>query len=317
MDLSFAPMEGVTYGIYRQIHAEMFPGADRYYAPFVAPDSSGSFKAGAFRDLLPEVNKSVRLIPQILCNAPAPFLRAAEKIAELGYEEINLNIGCPSGTVVAKHKGAGMLADLSGLDRCLHEIFVGCPVRVSIKTRLGLHSTDEFPMILEVYQKYPLARLIVHARDRDGMYRSLPDREAFSAALACRFPVEYNGDVFTPADALAVENRFPEISGLMLGRGAAANPALFRQLRGGSPLSASELRAFHDRLCDAYLGSGLSPHYTVSRMKELWFYQLALFPDSERAGKNIFKARNYAEYLTAVSALFESTGFDPNAGFHQ
>ena len=181
MELSFAPMEGITYAAYRRLHAEMFPGADRYCAPFIAPDSAGNFKAGSLRDVLPEENTGVRLVPQLLVNAAAPFLAVARELQALGYTEVNLNTGCPSGTVVAKHKGAGMLGDPAALDACLAEIFARCPLRVSVKTRLGLHSAAEFPQLLEVYRRYPLARLTVHVRHRDGMYRSEPDREAFAA----------------------------------------------------------------------------------------------------------------------------------------
>ena len=317
MELSFAPMEGVTYSIYRRLHAQVFGGADRYYAPFIAPDSTGRFKAGNLRDVLPENNEGIALIPQLLCNAAAPFLAVAEELKDLGYEEVNLNVGCPSGTVVAKHKGAGMLGDLRQLDDCLADIFSRCPLKVSVKTRLGLHSAEEFPAIVELYRKYPLSRLIVHVRDRDGMYKSKPDREAFAAALDCPFPVEYNGNVFTPADLASLRDRYPSLNAVMLGRGAATNPALFRQLQGGGALNASELQDFHDLLVDACLADGLSPHYTVSRMKELWFYQLCMFPDSDRAGKAILKSRTIPDYRAAVSALFRNVELDPNAGFNK
>ncbi len=317
MELSFAPMEGVTYSIYRRLHAQVFGGADRYYAPFIAPDSTGRFKAGNLRDVLPENNEGIALIPQLLCNAAAPFLAVSEELKDLGYEEVNLNVGCPSGTVVAKHKGAGMLGDLRQLDDCLADIFSRCPLKVSVKTRLGLHSAEEFPAIVELYRKYPLSRLIVHVRDRDGMYKSKPDREAFAAALDCPFPVEYNGNVFTPADLASLRDRYPSLNAVMLGRGAATNPALFRQLQGGGALNASELQDFHDLLVDAYLADGLSPHYTVSRMKELWFYQLCMFPDSDRAGKAILKSRTIPDYRAAVSALFRNVELDPNAGFNK
>ena len=201
MELSFAPMEGITGSIYRRVHARFFPGADVYYAPFIAPDGTGRFKGSALRELLAENNEGVSLIPQLLVNAPEPFLAAAEALGDLGYEEINLNIGCPSGTVVAKHKGAGMLGDLESLERCLDEIFTRCPLRVSVKTRLGLSSTGEFPAVLSLYRRYPLARLIVHARDRAGMYQSKPDLDAFAPALDdSPFPVIYNGNIFSVRD---------------------------------------------------------------------------------------------------------------------
>ena len=317
MELSFAPMEGITYSIYRRVHAELFPGADLYYAPFIAPDSTGKFKAGNLRDVLPENNAGIKLVPQLLCNAAAPFLAVARELADLGYEEVNFNIGCPSGTVVAKHKGAGMLGDPVQLDACLADIFSRCPLRVSIKTRLGLHSAEEFPAIVEIYRKYPLSRLIVHVRDRDGMYKSKPDREAFAAVLDCPFPVEYNGNIFTSADLDSLVARYPALDAAMLGRGAVTNPALFRELRGGEALNVKELQAFHDRLTEEYLASGLAPNFTVSRMKELWFYQLCMFPESDRAGKAILKARTLSDYRAAVSALFANVDLDPTAGFNK
>ena len=317
MELSFAPMEGVTYSIYRRLHAELFPGADRCYAPFIAPDSTGKFKAGSLRDVLPENNAGITLVPQLLCNAPAPFLAVARELEDLGYGEVNFNIGCPSGTVVAKRKGAGMLGDLRQLDDCLADIFSRCPLKISVKTRLGLHSAEEFPAIVEIYRKYPLSRLIVHVRDRDGMYKSKPDIGAFAAVLDCPFPVEYNGNVFTPADLSALRERYPDLNAVMLGRGAVTNPALFRQLRGGGVLTAGELREFHDRLVEEYLASGLAPNFTVSRMKELWFYQLCMFPGSERAGKAILKSRTLPDYRAAVSALFRNVELDPNAEFNK
>ena len=157
MILSFAPMEGVTGASYRRIHSEMFPGADRYYAPFIAPDSQGNFRLKHLRDVLPDSNRGISLVPQILANSPEAFLSVAGQLRELGYEEVNLNAGCPSGTVVAKHKGAGMLSDLNTLDAFLDRVFSAAPVSVSVKTRMGMNSTHEFPAILEVYKRYPLS----------------------------------------------------------------------------------------------------------------------------------------------------------------
>ena len=318
MELSFAPMEGVTYSIYRVLHASMFPGADRYMAPFIAPDTEGRFKGSSLREILPENNAGLPLVPQLLVNASAPFLAAARQLADLGYEEVDLNAGCPSGTVVAKHKGSGLLRDPEALDRLLEEIFSACPIRVSVKTRMGFDSTEEFPALLEVYRKYPLSRLTVHARSRAGLYRSATDPEGFAAVLdRCLFPVIYNGSISTVADYRALCARFPALHGCMIGRGAIANPALFRELRGGPALSADELRVFHDELLSRYLASGLSPNYCVSRMKELWYYMLSLFPDAGRLGKAVFKARDLAAYRVAVDSLLCSCAFDPSHGFQQ
>lgn len=316
MELSFAPMEGITSYVYRDVHARLFPGADVYYAPFIAPDGRGNFKTGDLRDVLPENNSRIKLVPQILCNSAHPFLAVVRVLADLGYEEVNLNAGCPSGTVVSKHKGAGMLLDLGSLDNCLAGIFSSCPLRVSVKTRMGMEDSSEFPAILEVYKKYPLSRLIVHARSRSGMYKSRCDTGAFAAALPdCPFPVIYNGDIFSPSQLESLLQLCPGLSGVMLGRGAVTDPALFRRLLGGAELSRDELQCFHDELLNVFLSSGLSPNYAVSRMKELWFYMQHMFPDSGRPVRNILKSRSLADYCSAVRTLFSSCRFDGSLCF--
>ena len=316
MILSFAPMEGVTSCIYRSVHAACFPGADRYYAPFLAPDGSGKVKLSALRDLLPENNPRGLPVPQILCNRAEPFLALSRELAAMGYEELNLNAGCPSGTVVPKHKGAGLLLDLDSLDRMLADIFSRCELKVSVKTRLGVESAAEFPAILELYDRYPLAELIVHARDRNGMYRSTPDLNAFSAALEqSRAPVCYNGNVLDRRSYDVVMSTFPALERLMLGRGAVTNPALFRILRGGEPLAASELRDFLDRLCGALRESGVQEHHVLGRLKEVWYYVNHMFPGADHPLKALNKARSLSEYESAVAAMFGSGRFDPQAAF--
>lgn len=316
MRLDFAPMEGVTSYLFRRVHARLFPGADRYYAPFIAPDSRGSFKASALRDLLPENNPGLHLVPQILCNHAQAFLLASAQLEQLGYREVNLNAGCPSATVVTKHKGAGLLLDLDSLSACLDGIFAACPLRVSVKTRLGLESAEEFAALLDVYRRYPLSELIVHARPRSAMYRGVPDRAAFALALqTAPFPVTYNGDIFSHAALASLEAELPGVTGVMIGRGAAADPALFRLLRGGAPLGLAEFAAFHDALLDAFLSSGLSAHFALSRLKELWYYWRCLFPSAAREVKAVLKARDLPSYRSAVAALFSSGGFDPLSFF--
>lgn len=316
MEYDFAPMEGVTSCIYRNIHAELFGGVRKYYAPFIAPDGSGNFKLSALRDVMPENNRSVTLVPQILCSRPEPFLHAARELAAMGYSEVNLNAGCPSGTVVSKHKGAGMLLDLRSLDDFLADVFERCPIRISIKTRLGIHTADEFPAILEIYNKYPLSELIIHARVRDGMYKSIPDIESFKRAFAvCRSNVSYNGDIFTPAKLDALKNSVPELCSVMIGRGAAANPALFRHLNGGTQLTVDELRIFHDTLADAFV-SAVGEHFALARLKELWYYMIYLFTDCTKVHKQLNKSVTLSDYRSAVEMLFSTCIFDPEKGFH-
>lgn len=316
MILSFAPMEGLTGADYRRVHRLLFPGADRYYAPFISPDTAGNIKRRQLDELRSEVDAG--LVPQILANDPAVFLEAARKLADLGYTEINLNAGCPSGTVTAKHKGAGLLADRDALCRLLDGIFAAPPAAVSVKTRMGWADTKEFASLLDIYRRYPLCELIVHARDRAGMYRSTPDLEGFAPALTgCSFPVCYNGDIFSASDLARVTRQLPGLERVMIGRGALTDPALFRVLRGGEPLCAEELRAFLDALWEAALASGLPPVYALARMKELWYYLRWKFPGAERLIKTLLKSRRAEDYAAALAALFDSGRFDGASPFAQ
>ncbi len=316
MQLSFAPLEGIGKFTYRCLHAEYFGGADTYYSPFIAPDGSGNCKKADLRDVLPENNPGCRLIPQILANSAAAFISASRQLWDMGYRELNLNAGCPSGTVVSKHKGAGMLSEPKALDEFLSQVFERCPMALSVKTRIGLKSREEFPALLEIYNKYPLKSLIIHVRTREGMYKSAPDYGAFDYALEnSHLPLCYNGNIFTLEDYRRLMAEHPGTEHVMAGRGVLANPALLRQIRGGSALEKQELRQFHDRYLDLSLSSGLSEHFALQRMKEHWSYWGCMFPDENKLIKPIYKARYLADYRSAVDALFARAEFDSRAGF--
>ena len=316
MNLSFAPMEGLSYCEFRRIHARFFPDVDRYCAPFLAPDGQGRVKASALKGLAPEKNGDLNVLPQILCNSAEAFLSLSRELKAMGYLQVDLNAGCPSGTVVPKHKGAGMLLDLRSLDAFLDEVFSHTDLSVSVKTRLGLSDPAEFPAVLEVYNRYPLSELTVHARTRDGLYQSTPDLEAFALAFReSRAPVRYNGNLLSPAHADRVTASFPGLERLMVGRGAMADPALFRILKGGEALEKTELRAFLEELFAAYLDSGIGEHFSLNRMKELWYYVHHMFPGAERELKRINKARTKEDYTAAMRDMFASGHFDSSSAF--
>ena len=309
-------MEGITLSRFRQIHHEMFPGVTEYYTPFIAPDSNGGFRSKFLRELTADVTQ-VRVIPQLLVNNAEAFCLTAERLCELGFQEIDLNVGCPSGTVFSKHKGAGMLTDPAALDALLERIFRHAEktgYHISVKTRMGVHSTSEFPAILAVYEKYPIKKIIVHARCRDDFYQGHADLQGFAeAAAACPLPLVYNGDIAAGEDLEALQAAAPQVHSVMVGRAAVANPALFRVLKGGEQLKRGELREFHDRLTEAWLEDGLSPNFTVERMKTLWSYMQAMFPESRREVKAILKSRSMDSYRSAVSVLLGAGLFQPEA----
>ena len=313
MEYLFAPMEGITFCLYRSLHHQMFPGAAEYYTPFIAPDAKGSFKEKYLRDLTEDRAAGTIVIPQLLANRAEAFNITADKLHALGFDTVNLNMGCPSGTVFSKHKGAGMLADLPALEAFLDGIFSHAEqqgFRISIKTRMGVRTTEEFPAVLELFNRFPITKLIIHARAREGYYKSTPDLAGYAAAAAqSRAPVCCNGNLFSPDDLARLRQASPGTQSVMLGRGAVANPALIREMQGGQPLRREELQTFHDRLLEGWLERGLQANFTVERMKTLWQYMQACFPDSRKEIKAVLKARAMPEYRSAVSILFRIGDF--------
>ncbi|MBR6207971.1 MAG: tRNA-dihydrouridine synthase family protein [Oscillospiraceae bacterium] len=282
MDVLFGPMEGITTSSFRRVHAAMFPGCDGYYTPFISPTCDHIFTAREHREIDPERNEGLRVVPQLLGKNTEDFLWAARCLKELGYEEVNLNLGCPSATVTAKGKGAGLLRTPEVLRSFLDGIFAQAPLRVSVKTRLGWARAEEFPALLALYNQYPIAELILHVRTRQEFYTlGAIHREMFDYALReSAAPVTYNGDLLTAADVKAFAEAYPRAERVMLARGAATDPALFRVLRGGAPVSREELRAFHRALSDAYTRD-MGALNAMRRMKELWRNMLSLFQGGE------------------------------------
>ena len=306
MRYDFAPMEGITGALFRRLHHQFFPGVDRYYMPFLSPTRDHVFTPRELREILPENNPDAEVIPQLLTKVPEDFLWAAGELAAMGYQTVNLNLGCPSGTVVAKGKGSGMLADPSALDAFLDAVFSRAPCAVSVKTRLGLSDPEEFGPLLEIYNHYPLAELIVHPRVQKDGYRHPVRLEAFAPILAAsRHPVCFNGGLVTTQDCRDLVDRFSGICGVMIGQGLVANPALVRQIRGGPGADRETLRAFHEALFGSYSQLFGSAHNAMMRMKELWAYLIRLFRDSGPYAKRLRKARDPQTFSQAVDAVFQ------------
>ncbi len=310
---SLAPMEGVTDAVYRQIFHRMFTPFDRCYTPFLTPTAERLITARQRRELDPARNAGLDVVPQLLTNDPDLFLWAAEVLTDLGYREVNLNLGCPSGTVVKKHKGSGLLAEPARLDRLLDGIFSQARIAVSVKTRVGLRSEDEFPALLDIFNRYPICELIVHPRVQTDQYRGPIRMESFALAMReSRAPVCYNGDLFAPEDVMALQARFPALRAVMLGRGAVANPGLIGFLKHGTWATKEQLREFHDALYSEYrvVMPGFKP--TVFRMREYWAFWACLFEGPEKLLKQIRKATCFEDYDKAVQVLFDECPFVPD-----
>lgn len=308
-------MEGITGHVYRTVHHRHFPGVDRYYAPFLVPNYSHKLKHREKEDIDPAENQGYELIPQILSNSAVDTLWAVDELAARGYTQINLNLGCPVPTITKKHKGSGLLQYTEELDAYLDGVFEGMTaperagIRISVKTRLGMHSTQEAAGLVHIYNRYPLSELIVHARCGRDMYRGPVDLHAFEEVLLeSRCPVVYNGNIFSAKlpEELAGGRESGKIRAVMIGRGLIADPSLIRQLRGGEKVTKQELQAFHDDLYAAYQGTLPGGAVIVNRMKEVWHYMGTLFPDGGKCLKEIRKAQGPVQYEAAVRVLFGS-----------
>lgn len=298
-----APLEGITTFIYRNIFHEMFGGMDKYFTPFIAPSSNHNFKGRAKRDALPENNRNIPLVPQILTNHVDDFLYTAGCLQAYGYTEINLNLGCPSGTVVSKGRGSGFLAYPEELERFLDEIFKKTDVDISIKTRLGKEKPEDFFEIIKIYNKYPICELTIHPRVQKDFYKNKPNWDMFERALEIsKNPVCYNGDINTCEDYERFRERFPTVNHIMIGRGIIANPGLVRQIQTGKELSEPERIAFIQRLCGAY--NDIMPgEPALFKMKEIWSYMCRNHPGGMKLWKRIKKTKKLSEYRDIICNL--------------
>ena len=314
MHIYFALLEGITTYPYRNLHHKYFGGVEKYFTPFLAPGPEQGMSVKEMRDVLPENNAGVPVVPQILTNRAGDFLLASKKLSEMGYREINLNLGCPSGTVTAKKKGSGFLLYPDDLDRFFDEVFSDAAVRngeflVSVKTRIGKNEVEEWPELMQVYNRYPIHELTVHPRIQKEFYKGTPHLDVFTDILKeSRNPVVYNGDLFTVEKVKEFREKFPTAGTVMIGRGLIRNPALAEMILQEETEPEADIlpriREFHDALFEHYRETMSGDRNLLFRMKDLWSYMLAEVPDSEKLAKKIRKSQHVPEYLAAVEEVF-------------
>lgn len=316
-----APLEGITGYIYRNAHHHIFQGVDKYFTPFVTPKPKKGLNTREKNDIAPEHNKNISVVPQILTNKAQDFIKVAGMMEELGYKEVNLNLGCPSGTVVSKKKGSGFLSDSEGMKHFFDEVFSQVNIAVSVKTRLGVENPEEIIDLMHLYNAFPISEVIVHARVREDYYKRPVNQEAFAEALAIsKHPVCYNGDLFTTQDVEKLLAKFPEVKAVMLGRGMIANPQLTevfceKEVQGdkngiqaGETLDYERWKAFLNELCYGYEHIMSGGRNVLFKLKEVWSYMIPFFPEAEKYGKKIKKVKTVEEYQRIVDTLFREVG---------
>lgn len=306
MKIYFAPLEGITGYLFRNAFHKNFCGVDVFYAPFISPGQEKKMTPRERKDICPENNPCIPLVPQLLTNNAQYFLCAVKELKQMGYREVNLNLGCPSGTVVAKNKGSGLLRDMVKLDRFLYEIFEKTEIEISVKTRIGLTDASEFEEILHIFNRYCMKELIIHPRLQKEMYRGTPDMETFAWALSeSTNPVCYNGDITTLVEYRKIKEKYQGLDSVMIGRGFLSNPFLAEEISKNLQSESKErIRCFHRDLYGTYRQEMSGEKNVLFKMKELWLYLHILFTNGEKYFGKIKKAQRLSEYDVLVGKLF-------------
>lgn len=308
MNYYFAPLEGLTDSIYRKVHHQYFPGITSYYMPFLSPTVHQTLSHKEKRELPKASSVPFRAVPQILTKISNDFLWAAQMCHDLGYDEVNLNLGCPSGTVVAKGKGAGLLADLNQLTDFLDDIFAKNILPISIKTRLGMLDHQEFPKILEILNQYPVKELILHPRVRKAFYSGPVHMPSFELCIeSSRAPVCYNGDLRSVNEIHNFQQKYPETLSIMLGRGLIGDPGMLCE--GGT--DRRKLEAMYETLLAEYTYAFGGSRNAMFRLKENWRYLICRFEGGEKLYKQLRKTTDLAEYRSITAQIFQTLPLAP------
>jgi tRNA-dihydrouridine synthase B len=305
--LCLAPLHGVTGKIFRRAYFNHFQGFDEAMAPFILAVSGSSQKGSHFKDLSDREGESVPLTPQLLGNDAEAFLRTAEILADMGYTEVNWNLGCPYAMVANKARGSGLLPYPARIAEFLDQVCPRISIKLSLKVRLGRESPAEIKGLMPIFNSHPLSRLIIHPRVGTQMYRGMVDLDAFEeAAASSTHEVAYNGDIINLESFEKMRNRFPTINSWMVGRGALANPFLAAELRGTAPASGKlvRLRAFHDELYASYRQELCGPSHALDKMKEVWSYLGPSFHGAEGELRRLQGAKSLDAYDEAVARVF-------------
>ncbi|MBR7090315.1 MAG: tRNA-dihydrouridine synthase family protein [Lachnospiraceae bacterium] len=304
MEIYFAPMEGMTSPLLRRTHAACFGGCDKYYSPFISTNEAISMNNKELEDVDHEQNRGLNLVPQIISNSAYQSAQYIKLLSEeYGYEEVNINLGCPSGTVVSKGKGSGMLRDPDAMDAYLgglseeldklSEEGVNIP-KVSIKTRIGFYEPGEHIRITQILKAHPAYQVTVHPRTRKQMYGGEVNLDAFAHMYdelkSAGAGIVYNGDIKRPEDCERIKERFPDLDAVMIGRGLLADPSLARRIKGGEKASAQEYCGYMEQILDGYILKIGVEKFILAKMKDLCNFMKPFFSGNDKGFREMCKA---------------------------
>ena len=314
MRIELAPMEGITSYIYRNTLAKYYGGVDTYFSPFISTHKDKELNFKEKNEIRPENNEGLTLVPQVLTANADEFLYTSSKIKTFGHDHVNINFGCPSGTVTTKGKGSGALTDTDKLEKLLDDIFSRTDMKVSIKTRLGYSDEAEWEKLLKIYEKFPLEELIVHARIREDFYKGSARVDTLKNSYFSEInniKTSYNGDVFSVDDYKKIVDEFPYLDAVMIGRGIIKRPWLAAKIKGEPIGGIDTFKSFNLELVDKYNEIMPGEKNTLFKVKELWVYMIEPFEEGELSGsvnagkllKSIRKCNSLKEYSLIIKSI--------------
>jgi tRNA-dihydrouridine synthase B len=307
--LSLAPLRGFTNALYRNLYSIHFKGIDSAIAPFINTLSIKQISRSHIKDILPENNRGMPVVPQIIGNDPAGFIQLAAKCHDLGFDTVNWNLGCPAPMVAKKRRGSGMLSHPEVIKAFLDNVIPHIPTRLSIKTRIGSKKKEEIFTLLPIFNQYPLEALIIHPRTGIQMYSGEVDLDTFDQCLPLlKMPVAYNGDIVDYGSFIKLKERFKTVSRWLLGRGVLSNPFLPEILRSGEEnihQPVERFKKFHDDLFEAYRAELSGQSHLIDKMKGYWLYFLRSFENGETVFKKIKKITTVKKYEEIVGKFLE------------
>ena len=325
--LSLGPFQGITDAPFRKVFKKHFGGIDKYYTPFFTGIQKDHAKNMQVEEIDPRFNDVETLTPQILSTDAEEILRFASQCKELGYKEINLNMGCPFPRVANKKRGCGLLPYPMKVDETLGRVFETIDVKFSVKCRLGYFNPDEIAPVIEVFNRYPLSELIIHPRIGKQLYKGEADVHRFVELMPLiKAPLVYNGDIVSVESFERIRERVKPVNEFMLGRGLLANPFLAEEIKANmdflpsveepsgcfvanAPRNDERLHAYVvDLYEDRLRHAGGSPK-VLGRMKELWSYLMYSFDEPQDIWRKIKKINALRDYEEAVEAVFREHRF--------
>lgn len=303
-----APIQGVTDYPFRNAFQKYFGSVDFMYSPYLRLDKDLQLKKSRIKDVLPENNIGVNLIPQIMTNSSEGFLYLSDFLIDQGYSEVNWNLGCPFPMVTNRKLGSGFLPFYDEIDQLLNEALPKTKLKLSIKMRMGLEDENEIFRVLPVLDKYPISEIIIHPRTGKQMYKGEINLQIFDECLALtNHKICYNGDINTLQDFENLKQKYTSVNTWMIGRGAVVNPFLFSQIKGDKlpENRIDQFSKFHDELFSTYQDLLSGQSHVLNKMRVFWEYFALSFSNDHKSYKKIKKATSIEKYQHAVEQMYK------------